>query len=436
LKKLLSREVLHVISGSAFIYFCRVFGAAVAFCTYVLLARWMGAEELGRYAFAWSGLMILAVISAGGQIFAAIRFIGQGLADKNPGYVLGYIRYATVVTLIGAVFIVLVGSTALVSIHGISSSTQLLYLAALLGVPAMAQIMLHGGMANAFSRIMLSFLPGNVVRPLLFLVGLLAAWLWYGEMNGESAMWIHLAVLSAIAIPLVIYFHVSTRKDLGKAQPVYEGFVWSRTAISLLLLGLFTNNFSELMVITTGFFVPSADLGIYHAALRLALLVKFGLFAIDAFIAPTLTQHYRNKKRKELVGVARRATKLRVLSISIPFLTFVFAGQLVLGIFGAEFKSGYTVLIILSASYLPVAVVGPAAVMLGVTGFHNKALKASLFALTLWCLVAPILAFSYGIVGAATAALVTLTAWSAALWFYVYRCLSINTLSFLSLNRL
>ncbi len=396
----------------------------------------MGAEELGRYAFAWSWLIILAVISSGGHISAAIRFISQGLADKNPGYVLGYIRYATVVTLIGTVSIVLVGSTALVSIHGVSSSTQLLYLAALLGVPAMAQIKLHSGMANAFSRISLSFLPSNVVRPLLFLVGLLAAWLWYGELNSESAMWIHLAALSAVAIPLVIYWHVSTRKDLGQAQPVYEGSEWSRTAISLLLLGLFTNNFSELMVITTGFFVPSADLGIYNAALRLALLVKFGLFAIDAFTAPTLAQHYRNKKREEMVGVARRATKLRVLSILIPFVTFVFAGKLVLGIFGEEFKSGYTVLIILSASYLPVAAVGPATMMLGVTGFHNKGLKASLFALILWCLVAPILSSSYGIVGAATAALVTLTAWSIALWFYVHRCLSINTLSFLSLKRL
>jgi O-antigen/teichoic acid export membrane protein len=436
LKKSLSQEVLQVISGSAFIFFCRVFGAVVAFCTHVLLARWMGAEELGRYAFAWSWLIILAVIPASGHIAAAMRFIGQGLADKNPGYVRGFIRYATVLTLIGTVSIALVGSAVLVGVHGVSGSTQLLYLAALLGVPAMAQIKLHGGMANAFSRISLSFIPSNVVRPLLFLIGLLAAWLWYGELNGESAMWIHLAAMVAVAVPLVIYFHVSTRKDLGQVQPVYEISEWSRTAISLLLLSLFTNNFSELMVITTGFFVPSAELGIYNAALRLALLVKFGLFAIDAFTAPALTQHYRNKERTELVRVARRATKLRVLSTLIPFVIFIFAGQLVLGIFGAEFKSGYTVLIILSASYLPVAAVGPATRMLGVTGFHNQGLKASLFALILWCLVAPILASSFGIVGAATAALITLTAWSAALWFYVHRCLSINTLSFLSLKRL
>ena len=423
---------MRIISGSAFILFCRVFGAFVAFCTHVLLARWMGAEEFGRYVLAWSWLLILAVIPVSGHIAAAMRFIGQGLADKNPGYVLGFVRYAIVLTVISTVLIVLVGSAILFNADGVSGSTQLLYLTALLGVPVMAQIKLHGGMANAFSWISLSFLPNNIARPLLFLFGLLAVWLWYCEINGKSAMWIHLVAMAVVAILLLIYFHLSTRKELGRVQPVYEVSEWSRTAMSLLLLSVFTNNFSELMVITTGFFVPSAELGIYNAALRLALLVKFGLFAVDAFTAPAVTQHYRNKERQEFVRVARRATKLRVLSTLIPLAVFVFAGNFVLGIFGAEFKSGYTVLVILGAAYLPVAAVGPATRMLGVTGFHNQGLKASLFALVLWCLVAPILTSSFGIIGAATAGLITLTAWSAALWFYVYRCLSINTRAFLT----
>jgi O-antigen/teichoic acid export membrane protein len=391
----------------------------------------MGAEELGRYVFAWSWLIVLAVIPVSGHIAAAMRYIGEGLADKNPGYVRGFIRHAIILTLVGTVAIALAGSAVVVFSDRFSGSSQSLYLAALFGVPAMAQIKLQGGFANAFSRMPLSFLPNNVVRPTLFLASLIVAWFWYGELSGELAMWIHFAAMVAVAIPLLVYSHVSTQKHLGEVQPVYAVSEWSRTAISLLLVGLFTNNFPELMVITTGFFVPSAELGIFNVALRFALLVKFGLFAIDAFTAPALTQHYRKMERKELVRVVRHATKLRVLSTFIPFMIFLFAGQPVLGIFGPEFKSGYSVLIILGASYLPVAAVGPATRMLGVTGFHNQGLKASIYALVIWCVIAPILASNYGTVGAATAALITLTAWSAALWFYVRRCLSINTLSFL-----
>ncbi len=391
----------------------------------------MGAEELGRYVFAWSWLIILAVIPVSGHIGAAMRFVGQGLADKNPGYVRGYIRHSMIVAVFVTGSITLVGSALIFLVPGLSGSSQLLYLAALLGVPAMAQIKLLGGIANAFSRMSLSFLPGNVVRPTLFLIGLVAAWLWHRELDGETAMWLHLAILIAMAIPLSIYSHVSTRVRLGDVQSTYEVPEWRRTAISLLLLGLFTTSFPELMVLTTGFFVSNEELGIFNAALRFALLINFALFAIDAFVAPALAQHHRKMERKELVQAARRATKLRVLSTLAPFVFFVFAGQFVLGIFGPEFKSGYTVLIILGASHLPVAAVGPATRMLGVTGFQNEGLRASVFALALWCLIAPLLVPRFGIVGAATAAFISLTAWSAALWFYVRRCLSIDTLSFL-----
>jgi O-antigen/teichoic acid export membrane protein len=435
LNKLLSGELLSVISGSAYIFFCRVFGAAIAFLTHVLLARWMGAEELGRYVFAWSWLIILAVVPVSGHIAAAMRFIGQGLADERPEYIRGFIRYATALTVIATVSIALVGAIFLIASSGVSDAERLLYLAALLGVPAMAQVKLDSGMANAFSRISLAFLPNNIVRPLLFLAGLVAVWLWQENLSAVSAMWLHLAALVVVALPLSFYFHASNRRQIGRVQPVYEVSEWNRTGMSLLLLGLFTNNFSDLMVVTTGFFVPSADLGIYNAALRLALLVKFGLFAIDAFTAPALTQHFRRNEREALARAARRATKLRVLSTLIPFVVFVVSGPYVLGVFGAEFKSGYPILVILSASYLPVAAVGPATRMLGVTGYHNEGLRASLFALILWCLVAPLLSFSMGIIGAAIAGLVTLTAWSAALWFYVRRCLAINTLSFLSPRR-
>ncbi len=434
LKKRLSGELLHVISGSGYIFACRIFGAGVAFLTQVLLARWMGAEELGRYVLAYSWLMMLAVIPVSGQIGAAMRFIGQGISDDNPGYVRGFIRYATVFVLIGSVATALMGGAFFIGFQGPSGSTQMLYLAAMIGVPAMALIKLNCGMANAFSRFSLSFLPNNVFRPLLYLAGLLAVWLWLGELNAESAMWIHLAALVLIVTPLIIYFHRSTRKELNQKQPVYEVSLWTNTAMSMLFLGIFTNYFAEIMVITTGFFVPDAELGIYNAALRLALLTKFGLFAIDAFNAPSLTRHYRRNEHEKLVRAVRLATILRILSALIPFITFVLVGEFVLGLFGTEFKAGHTVLIILGAAYLPVSAVGPAVLMLNVSGFHTQALKSSLFAMVLWLVIAPPMVSTFGIVGAATSGLITLTAWSAALWYSVRRYLSINTLAFLSRN--
>ncbi len=147
-----------------------------------------------------------------------MHFVGQGLGDKNPGYVRGFIRHSMIVTIIVTGPITLVGSTLIFLLQGFSVSSQLLYLGAVLGAPAMAQIKLLGGIANAYSRMWLSFLPGNVVRTGLFLIGLVAAWLWYPELDSETAMWIHLVTLAAVATPLTIYSHHSTRARLRVVQ--------------------------------------------------------------------------------------------------------------------------------------------------------------------------------------------------------------------------
>jgi O-antigen/teichoic acid export membrane protein len=301
----------------------------------------------------------------------------------------------------------------------------------MLAVPAMAKIKLDSGMANAFSLFSLSFLPNSVIRPVLYLGALLVAWMLIGSMDAEIAMWIHFVALVVVAVPLSVYFHRSTRGRVEGTQPVYETSVWNRTSASLILLSLFTNYLPDIMVITSGFFVPSAELGIFNAALRLAILTKFGLFAVDAFVAPAITAHQRKNEREDLIRVMRHSTRLRLLAALIPLVIFALAGKFILGLFGEEFRDGYTILLILSASYLVVGAVGPAGRLLSVSGFHIQALKASQLALILWIVIAPLMLWQFGAIGGAVAGLITLAMWSFALWSYVRRYFSINTLSLL-----
>ena len=72
-----------VLGGSAFLFLCRIGGAALTFLTQLLLARWMGASELGSYvlAFAWLGL--LSAIPVGGYNAAAV--VVDDLAISSRG---------------------------------------------------------------------------------------------------------------------------------------------------------------------------------------------------------------------------------------------------------------------------------------------------------------------------------------------------------------
>ncbi|MFW2403883.1 MAG: lipopolysaccharide biosynthesis protein, partial [Gammaproteobacteria bacterium] len=107
------RELSQLIGGSAFIFGCRVFGAGLTFLAQVLLARWMGASELGVYALAFSWCILLATLSTGGFRLAAIRFVGEGLVRDGSGYIRGFMRRSSQLVLIVSVAVAVIGITAL-----------------------------------------------------------------------------------------------------------------------------------------------------------------------------------------------------------------------------------------------------------------------------------------------------------------------------------
>jgi O-antigen/teichoic acid export membrane protein len=371
---------------------------------------------------------MLAIIPVGGYTGAAMRFVTQGLADENHGYIRGFIRHSTRIVIGSSIVIALVGCLVVMNVSGMTGEMRGVLLTAFIGVPFLALIKLEVGLANAFSWFALSFIPNNVVRPLLFLAGIFLSWHLTQSLESGLAMRIHVAAIVLVTALLTLLLYGSIRKQLLPAPPTQEASLWNRTASSLLLLGVFANYFPEFTVIMIGFFLPSEEIAIYNAGYRIALLTSFGLFAVDAFVAPALARFYRKGLRSELLQVVRLATKLRFLVALCAMVLFVALGKYILALFGEEFVTGYKVLLILSLAQLSIAAVGPSMRLLSISGFQNQGLYASVLALALWALIAIILVPLFGITGAAVSAFFSLTVWSFALRYFVMQNLGIDPL--------
>ncbi len=75
----LTSRLTSVIRGSAFVFGCRVTGAAFTLLLQVMLARWMGASELGIYVLAFSWCILLATVSHLGFTAASLRVISHAV---------------------------------------------------------------------------------------------------------------------------------------------------------------------------------------------------------------------------------------------------------------------------------------------------------------------------------------------------------------------
>ena len=96
------QEIAKLVSGSSFIFGCRVAGAIIVFLTHIYLARWMGAEQLGYYVYAFALVVLLSTIAGVGFPAASLRVIGQGLADNDLARIRGFIEYGWQVTLLAS----------------------------------------------------------------------------------------------------------------------------------------------------------------------------------------------------------------------------------------------------------------------------------------------------------------------------------------------
>jgi O-antigen/teichoic acid export membrane protein len=416
-----------LIRGSGFIFACRFFGAVATFVTQILLARTMGASELGVYVLAFSWCILLSTLSTGGFRLAAIRFIGEGLARNGAGYIGGFIRQSRQLVVVASLIIGVGGSLTLMALPpGFGPESRDVYVIALLAVPLFALLNLYSGFANALSHFSLSFLPSNVFRPLLFLAFIVAIWLAEGALDARVSIAMHGLALAIVTGITVLYSRALFQKVTLDQTPEYDTRLWVRTSLPLLVVVLYTGYFPELMVIVVGAFVSADDIAIFHVCFRIAMLISFGLYAVDAFSAPQISSLLTSGDNDQLQRVVDRVTRLKFAGAVAALVVLGIAGRWILGIFGDEFVIGYNVLMILAAAQLARAGGGTVIRLITMSGHQDKSLYVfGVAAIVAICLVA-ILVPPFGLIGAAVAVVLNTLLWVVWVRYLVVRYMNIR----------
>ncbi len=410
-------ELVRLIRGSGFIFVCRVSGAGITLVAQLLLARWMGAAELGVYVLAFAWALLLASVSTLGFIPAAIRFVAYGQARGEPGYARSFYRFALrVVITVSLVLGAAAAGLAWLLPPGTGPDAHVVTIA-LAFMPVLAVLQMTSGVANGYAQFVLGFLPANVLRPLLFCTLVIGAWLWLPALEARLAMSLQAVAVVTIALPTLIVFwrFVESQGDVGASNE--DRRLWLLTAVRLLAATLFAGYFPEMITTIAGVYLPSDELAVLHISLRISTLVIFGVFAVDAFTGPDIARLHADGDRSGLAAVVNRATRLRFWAAVVVVMFFALIGRWLLQLFGPEFVAGYPALIILSVGQLIQAAVGPVVRLLSISGHETRCLKVFAAALLLAVVLIALLAPRWGVMGAAVAATLDMLFW--ALWMRI-----------------
>ena len=409
--------------GAASSFVIRATGMGFAFGLQVFLARMMGVDEYGTYIYVLTWLTVLLLVATHGWDTATIRYVSSYNAIGQWQLLRGFLLVChrrPLVSGLSVGFIVVISALSLRQ-HIADDLFLVLVIGSLL-LPFNALIQVESAAIQGMKRVVLAQLPQQIIRPLM-LLGMTGLPFLVLKIIPNAAFVMAMNVTSAAALLVVTYWFMrrSLPREVHAVVPEYRNEEWIGVALPLLLVSGFILLMNRLDIIMLGILVNTTDAGIYSAASRIAELVSFGLVAVNAIMAPLISKLYTTDRYVELQRLISQSV-LGVAAIAVPMgVVLVSYGEEILRLFGADFESGFSPLVVLVIGQLINALAGSVGFLMTMTGRQQVAASilggAALLNAVLNILLIPL----YGMLGAACATAITMALWNVAMATVVRR---------------
>lgn len=377
-------------------------GIAVGFLVQVAIARMLGVDEFGIYAWVLAWINFLVLISCSGL---------EGLMPRRlPGYVLeqrfdkarGFLLFSG--SWVGGCAIVsalLLFAFAWLSQDRILPGSLYVLAIGILVTPLFALGTLRQSILRALKHVAKGQLLETIVRPVVLLA--VAAGLVYLFGVAASAVTAMIAQLCAAALVFVIGGIWVLRALPPEAQHVpsaWERRSWLKEAIPFLAISGATAFSGQVGMLVLGAAGTAADAGIYAAITRIADFALMGIYSVSAIASPLIVEVLKRRDGSGLIQVMKWGARGSFVFAFFAVLGIYFLGDWILVAFGKGFVVGHTALYILLPGVMAWAFAGMSGVLLAMSG-HAK-LRAAIG----WCsaignlMICVVAVPKYGVYGA------------------------------------
>ena len=396
----------------------------------LVLARWLGPDGYGIYAYAFAIMSLLMVVAEAGVPTLLMREVAASHGRAEWGLLRGALRRGAQLVVLAASVVSLTGLVVLWWFAD-SLRPEVLYTTALmllvLPVSALCKTVAHA--MRGLHRVVVGQAVDMLIRPLLVLIIVAVVFLaWPDQRQPQVAMAAQLLGALVVLLIGVLVLRRFLPDKARKADPEYKSRQWLKSALPFTLIGGagVINNQADILMI--GWFMDSGDVGIYRVAVQGATLVAFGLQAANAVVAPQFSRLYAQGdmvRLQRLVTISARV----ILFVALPLAAaFVLAGGEIVGwMFGNQYVAAHQPLAILAVGQLINAGFGSVGFLLNMTG-HEGITARILWQTAIVNVVMNVLLIpSFGTAGAAIASAFSLILWNALLYRQVRRRLGLNS---------
>ncbi|MBU3992006.1 MAG: oligosaccharide flippase family protein [Alphaproteobacteria bacterium] len=419
--------------GSIFVL--RLVNIALAYGLTVMLARFLGAADYGRYSFVLAVVTLGAIPGQFGIPQLLMREAASLGADGSSHRVRGLKWWGYRTSLRVTVPLVLAGLAIPLVAPWVfagppETHTFLVGLTLIVLLPLAA---MRSGILRGLQHVFVSQLPQQIVRPLVqvLLVGamLLAPLLGLrflpltpltamaANVVGTAIAWLLGAALLARVLP------VHRGRSDFEAKPGWRA--------SILAFGLADAMYlldGQVGILLLGTLSTDQDVGLFKVAAQGALFVAMGYVSVITSVTPAMARAWQQGDREALRSLSTRGARFALLLAAPIAAVLMLFGEPVLNlVFGEEYQTAALPMAILVGAQLLNCAFGASTSLLNMTGHERENTRAFGISLALNLVLAAILIPQYGAQGAAVAGAASILLRNLILWRAAHRLLGIET---------
>ncbi len=396
-----------------------------------VLARGLGVEAFGHYAFVLSVVLLISMATRQGMDSAVLRFVSVYSAQQKWGLLKGVIVWMTArvgfvsaaISLFGLLTLLFIGPFAAPGLRE-TGFWGLIFLP-LVALSQMNQFALRGRLWIVRAQI-----PDLVIRPygvtltvsLLLLAGV--------SVDGGDAMAIT-AISAAVGLVLGwVWLRNSLPADVFSAEAEREPKIWRQVSTQLLLVSGAGLVLTQMDIVMLGLLTSTDQSGLYSIASRLSAISIFAIVALGSIGAPMIASLYAKKDTAALARLVKLMARISLATLLPMGALFAVGGSVILGFFGDQFVAVYVPLLVLVGGQTFAACFGPAALLLTMTSAEDTAARILLFSVVANLMLNGLLIPQFGMLGASIATALTTAIPACVMFFAVRHRLGISPAAF------
>ena len=401
----------------------RSFGVLLLFGFTLFITNFYSAENVGRYDFVRSTLMVLGGISLMGTNQSIIYYSGLLNARKSVESIRSI--YSEMLKIIFTLSLIILGFFMIFFNESIindifkNRESYSLILKTILTLVFFAVTMLNIDTIRALKKTILSEMYRSIFRYLpVFIFAIILL-----KTNNEELLvevyllgFLLLSLFSSIRVN-ILFKKIDKPNDKSESFTITEIF---KTSSPMALSAIAYFIMQSIDIIILSIYEGFDQIAYYSVSVKLAMLTTLALMSVNIVIAPRIAEIYENQKMQKLQMLIKHSTRIIFLiSICVLSVLFFFSEE-ILGLFGQGYVIANNALLFLLAAQFFNALSGPGAIYLNMTGRQKTLNKILVSALIINISLNFYLIPTQGINGAAIATLVSLIIWNTIATVLIY----------------